>query len=146
MAIKTKKAGVQSPVNLTIGQVAKLAKVGIETIRFYEREGIIDEPPRRQSGYREYDPEIIRHLRFIKRAQELGFSLREISQLVAMRVNPKQDCSGVKRRAESKLDEIAGKIEDLKRMHKVLTAVTQACVASKPITDCPILDCFDHND
>ena len=69
---------------MTIGQVAKLAGVGIETIRFYEREGILKEPPRRESGYRIYDSEIIGRLRFIKRAQELGFSLKEISEMLAI--------------------------------------------------------------
>jgi MerR family transcriptional regulator, copper efflux regulator len=129
---------------LTIGQVAKLAGVGIETIRFYEREGIIEEPARSDSGYRLYADEIVTRLRFIRRAQELGFSLKEISELMALRVNPKENCSGVKKRAESKLEEIGRKISDLQRMRKILTEVTEACVASKPISDCPILQCFDQ--
>lgn len=129
--------------SLTIGKVAKLTGVGIETIRFYEREGIIEEPPRRESGYREYDPGIVTRLHFIKRAQQLGFSLKEISELLKLRVNPKENCSGVKRRAETKLHEIDGKIRDLKRMRKILAEVTEACVASKPITDCPILKAFE---
>lgn len=128
---------------LTIGKVAKLAGVGIETIRFYERERIISEPPRSESGYRDYDPEIVTRLHFIKRAKELGFSLKEISELLALRVNPNQNCSGVKKRAEGKLAEIEIKIKDLKRMQKILTKVTEACEASKPISDCPILKSFD---
>lgn len=128
---------------LSIGQVAKLAGVGIETIRFYEREGIIKEPPRRDSGYRMYDPEIIGRLRFIKRAQELGFSLKEIAEMLSLRVKPNQNCEWVKKKAESKLEEIGRKIADLKRMQKILTEVTEACVASKPVADCPILLAFD---
>ncbi len=134
---------MKSKGSLTIGQVAKQAGVGVETIRFYERERIIAEPPRRESGYREYDPEIVKRLHFIKRAQELGFSLKEIVQLLALRVDPRTSCAGVKKRAEAKLEEIERKIQDLKRMQKILKEVTAACVASKPITDCPILHCFD---
>lgn len=138
------RARVKSPSEtLTIGQVAKLAGVGIETIRFYEREGIIAEPPRRESGYREYDGEIVSRLRFIKRAQDLGFSLKEITELLAISGNPKEKCSKVKARAESKLEEIESKIRDLRRMQKVLHEVTRACVASQPISECPILKCFE---
>lgn len=127
---------------LTIGQVAKLAGIGIETIRFYEREGIIEEPPRRESGYRDYDAEAVTRLQFIKRAQDLGFSLKEISELLALRVKPNSNCAAVKKRAEAKLAEIEEKIRDLKRMQKILGDLTEACVASKPISDCPILESF----
>ncbi len=128
---------------LTIGQVAKRSGVGIEAIRFYEREKIIPEPPRRESGYRDYDPEVVTRLLFIRRAQGLGFSLREIKELLAIRVNPKQDCSAVRKRAERKLEEIAAKVRDLKRMQKILNEVTRACVASKPIAEWPILKAFE---
>jgi MerR family transcriptional regulator, copper efflux regulator len=141
MRTKTKPSSSRA---LTIGQVAKLAGVGIQTIRFYEREKVIEEPVRRESGYRQYDEEIVRRLRFIKRAQALGFSLREISSLLALRVNPKESCKGVKKQAEEKLEEIERKIDDLKRMQKVLNDVTRACVASRPIADCPILQCFEE--
>jgi Hg(II)-responsive transcriptional regulator len=131
---------------LTIGQVAKLANVGIQTIRFYERKKVIEEPLRRESGYREYDEEVVKRLRFIKRAQSLGFSLREISALLAMRVGPKEKCEKVKKQAENKLEEIERKINDLKRMQTVLNEVTRACVASRPLGDCPILRCFGDTD
>lgn len=130
-------------LSLTIGEVAKQSGVGIETIRFYEREGIIAEPPRRESGYREYDYEVITRIRFIRRAKELGFSLKEISELMKLKVDPRANCSGVKKRAEAKLEEIENKIRDLKRMQKILNEVAVACVAAKPISDCPILKCFD---
>lgn len=129
---------------LSIGQVAKQAGVGIETIRFYEREGVIEEPGRSDSGYREYEAEIVTRLKFIKRAQALGFSLKEIAGLLALRVTPKENCSRIKKQAEQKLEEIGRKIADLKRMQKVLNDVTKACVASRPISDCPILKCFDE--
>ncbi len=126
--------------------MAKLAGIGIETIRFYEREGIIEDPPRRESGYREYSTEIIGRLHFIKRAQELGFSLKEISELLALRVNPEEEIrvSGSKEAGRIKArGDRAHKIRDLKRMQKILNEVTEACVASKPISDCPILKSFE---
>ncbi len=133
----------KSEVSLTIGEVAKQAGVGVETIRFYEREGIIAEPPRRESGYREYDDRVVTRIRFIRRAKELGFSLKEISDLMKLQVDPKANCSGVKKRAEAKLQEIENKIRDLKRMQKIFNEVAAACVAAKPISDCPILKCFE---
>jgi MerR family mercuric resistance operon transcriptional regulator len=129
---------------LTIGQVAKLAGVGIETIRFYEREGVIRKASRRESGYREFPSSVVSEIRFIKRAQELGFSLKEITELLKIRVNPKQNCSPVKQKAEAKILEIQRKVRDLKRMQHVLEEVTRACVASRPIAECPILDCFER--
>jgi MerR family transcriptional regulator, copper efflux regulator len=71
---------------LTIGQVAKEAGVGVETLRYYEREGLVKEPPRRDSGYRQYPEDVVKRIHFIKRAQELGFSLKEIAELLALRV------------------------------------------------------------
>lgn len=127
----------------SISRVAKLAGVGVETIRFYEREGILPEPPRTQAGYRVYGADAAPRIRFVKRAQELGFSLKEIAGLLALRVKPRTDCSGVKKRAEAKLEEIDDKIRDLKRMRKVLEDVTRACVANRPIEDCPILKSFE---
>ena len=138
--MKTKK-GISE--TFTIGQVAKLSGVGIEAIRFYEREGVIPSPPRTDSGYRLYNTETLKRLHFIKRAKDLGFSLKEITQLMALRLTPKSNCEEVKKRANAKLDEINKKIADLQRMRTTLKEVTEACEASKPITSCPILKCFD---
>lgn len=85
--------------SLTIGKVARLAEVGVETIRFYEREGLIEEPSRGESGYRQYPKETIQRLRFIKRAKDLGFTLREIKELLALRLDPGTTCGDVRRRA-----------------------------------------------
>lgn len=133
-----------SEKTFTIGQVAKQSGVGIETIRFYEREGVIPKPSRTASGYRQYGGDIVKRLHFIRRAQELGFSLKEIAQLIALRVTPKSNCSEVKKRALAKLEDINRKIADLQRMQEMLNEVTAACVASRPIEDCPILNSFDH--
>src|SRR5947208_10875572 len=101
---------------LTIGQVAKYAGVGVETLRFYEREGLIEEPPRRESGYRQYSADVVKRILFIKRAKELGFSLGEIQELLSLRVDPETTCTDVKRQAEARIADIEHKIADLVRM------------------------------
>lgn len=138
------KSTAPKPPSYTIGQVAKLSGVGVEAIRFYEREGVIPSPPRTESGYRLYTEETLKRLHFIGRAKELGFSLKEISQLLSLRLTPRSNCSEVRKRALKKLDEINKKIADLQRMRVTLTELTDACVESKPILDCPILNCFDR--
>lgn len=125
---------------LTIGQLAKLAHVNIETIRYYERRGLIPEPPRRESGYRQYAPDTVGRITFIKRAQELGFSLKEIQELLSLRVNPRTTSTEIKRRAEVKLADIETKLRDLKRMKTALMKLTAACRGRGPASECPILD------
>ncbi len=128
---------------LTIGGVAKRAGVHVETLRYYERRGLVDEPPRTPSNYRAYPAETVRRVRFIKRAQELGFKLEEINELLALRATPKARCSAVKRRAQTKLDDIDEKIRDLRRMEKALTDLVGQCSGRGPITECPILEAID---
>src|SRR5438034_3575150 len=96
---------------LTIGEVARRAAVGIETVRFHERQGLLEEPARKESGYRQYPEDVVARLRFIKRAKELGFSLKEIKDLLALRVDPKTTCAEVKGRAEAKIADVEEKIQ-----------------------------------
>jgi Hg(II)-responsive transcriptional regulator len=131
---------------LTIGQVAKQAGVGVDTLRYYEREGLLEEPSRRASGYREFSEEVVTRIRFIKRAQELGFSLKEITELLTLRVDPATPSSEVKRRAEAKLEDIERKIEALFRMKRALEHITHLCTGQGPISQCPILDALEHED
>lgn len=143
--MKTKPS--TNPKNaLTRGQVAKLAGVGIETIRFYEREGLLPEPPRRESGYRQYALDAVMQIRFIRRAQELGFSLKEISELLSLKLNPKASCADIKSRADTKIKSIEEKIKDLQRMKKALIKLASACVARGPITECAIIDAFEERE
>lgn len=128
---------------LTIGQVAKQAQVNIETIRYYERRGLVPEPPRRESGYRQYSPDTVARIKFIKRAQELGFSLKEIQELLALRVDPVMTSADIKRRAEAKLADIDAKLRDLKRMKTALMKLTAACRGRGPTSECPILDALE---
>jgi MerR family transcriptional regulator, copper efflux regulator len=131
------------PGRLTIGRVAKLSGVGVETIRYYQREGILKEPARSESGtFREYSVDVIRRIRFIKRAQELGFSLREIVELLNLRSSGRSTCGTVKERASLKILEVDQKIEDLQRIRAALANVKRVCSRSQPTTSCPILEEF----
>ncbi|MBI2882493.1 MAG: MerR family transcriptional regulator [Candidatus Methylomirabilis oxyfera] len=128
---------------LTVGQLAKQAHVNLETIRYYERRGILPEPPRRESGYRQYPPEAVERIRFIRRAQELGFSLKEIQELLSLRVDPGTTSADIKKRAEAKLADIDTKLRDLNRMKTALTKLTVACRGRGPTSECPILDALE---
>jgi MerR family copper efflux transcriptional regulator len=125
---------------LTIGQVARSAGVGVETVRFYERRGLLREPPRRPSGYRSYPKEAIDGLRFIRKAKDLGFSLNEIRDLLALRLRPGTSCSEVKRAASAKVIDVEDKIRGLKKIRRVLLTLVDACPETGPLTACPILN------
>lgn len=131
---------------LTIGQLAKQAQVNVETVRYYERRGLIPEPHRRESGYREYSQEAVACLQFIKRAKEMGFSLKEISDLLSLRVGPDATCGDVKRRAERKLADIEEKLQALQRMKKALTKLAAACRGRGPTSECPILEVLESKE
>lgn len=129
--------------SLTIGQLAKNAGVGVETVRFYERKGLLASPNRRPSGYRQYGEEVVNRLRFIKRAKELGFTLNEIKDLLSLRLDPTTTCADVKERAEEKIDDIEAKIRTLRRMKNALVKVTKACSGRGGTSECPILEALD---
>lgn len=131
--------------SLTIGQVADRADVGVETVRFYEREGLVEEPPRRPSGYRQYPPEAVARIRFIRRAKELGFSLKEIRELLALRLDPQSTCGDVRDRAEEKLAGIRDKIAALERMSAALERLTAACSGAGSVSECPILEAMEDS-
>jgi len=131
---------------LTIGQVARWSGVGVETIRFYEREGLIAKPPQRPSGYRQYDPGVIRRIHFIQRGKKLGFSLREITELLSLRLTRGRSCADVKARASAKIKDIESKIAVLGRMKEALERLTEACAGRGSVSDCPILDALDADE
>jgi MerR family mercuric resistance operon transcriptional regulator len=137
---------LDEPKGLTIGQVARRAGFGIETVRFYERKGLIDEPPRRTSGYRQYPASVISRLRFIKRAKDLGFSLREIKELLSLRVEPTTTCSDIQKRAEAKIADVEGKIRSLERMKEVLTRLTASYGGVGPVSECPIVEALEREE
>ena len=126
--------------SLTIGQLAKEAQVNVETVRYYERRGLMPEPPRRESGYRQYPLDSVARIRFIKRAQELGFSLKEISELLSLRIDPDTTCGDIKRKAELKVEDIERKIRTLQSMKRALTKLVSSCRGRGPTSECPILE------
>lgn len=110
--------------NRTISKLAKEVGVNVETIRFYERKSLIEQPTKPETGYRHYSDEIVNRVRFIKRTQELGFSLKEIENLLKLNDSP---CSQVQDLAEAKLESVADKISDLKKLQKALTELVGLC-------------------
>ena len=130
---------------LTIGQLAKRAKVNLETIRYYERRGLIPEPPRSESGYRMYSRDAVARTEFIKRAQALGFSLREISEIFALRMEPETTCGDMKAKVEAKIEDIEQKIADLEQIREALVAMAEKCRGKGPIGECPILEALSKN-
>lgn len=131
--------------DITIGRLAKLARVNIETIRYYERKGLIPTPPRRESGYRQFSEDTVTRIRFIKHAQTVGFTLKEISELLSLRVNPDTTCGAIKRRTEMKIIEVENKLKALKTMKKALIKLKGACKGRGPSSQCPILEALDTN-
>jgi len=129
--------------DLTIGKLAKKAQVNTETIRYYERRGLISRPPRPLSGYRQYPDEAVKRIDFIKHAKELGFSLKEIGDLLSLRVDPTTSCSDIKIRTETKIEAIEEKIKTLKKMKNALVDVSRACSGRGPISECPILEALE---
>src|SRR5438093_13619861 len=106
--------------SLRSAELARRGGVNLETIRYYERKGLLPKPPRTPAGYRTFDAEAVRRLRFIKQAQALGFSLKEVRELLALRIKPGTSCGEVRRRAETKLADIDDKIKQLRAMKKAL--------------------------
>jgi MerR family mercuric resistance operon transcriptional regulator len=129
---------------LTTGRLARLGGVNLETIRYYEREGLLQKPPRTPAGYRLFPSDTARRLRFIKRAQELGFSLGEIRELLALRMKPGTKREHIRGRAEAKIADIEQKIRSLDAMKKALQKVTDRCDGCGPPSECPILESLDE--
>jgi len=125
---------------LTIGEVARQAGVGVETVRFYERQGLLQEPDRRASGYRQYDLEAVAVLRFIRRAKELGFTLKEIKGLLALRLDASATRAEVRQQAKTKVADIEARIADLQRVRDVLLKLIKKCHGDGAATGCPILE------
>jgi len=130
---------------LTIGRVARQAGVNVQTLHYYERRGLLSPAGRRESGYRLYRPDAVRRVRFIKNAQELGFTLNEISGLLRLRVSHAARCPDVKKKAQAKLMDIRGKILRLKAMERVLKDLVQCCRSRSTTDHCPILKSLEIN-
>ena len=125
---------------LSIGKIAKRAGISVETIRFYEHKGLLQEPQRKESGYRQYQEEDIRKLVFIQHAKNLGFSLNEIRELMSLQTDSKSTSREVKDLAQHKLHDIEEKIKMLQRMRQTLKHLVDKCPGKGPTSECPILD------
>lgn len=130
--------------SLTIGHLAKQAGVNLETIRYYERRGLLPRPPRSASGYRLFPAEAVCRLRFIRRAQELGFSLGEIRELLSLRLSRTTSSADIRARADAKIADIEAKIKNLESMKKTLRQLTRGCDGRVPVAECPILESLDR--
>jgi len=129
--------------SLTIGQLAGQAGVNLETVRYYERRGLLARPPRSRSGYRQYPPDTVRRVRFIKRARGLGFTLEEIEDLLALRVQHARGCGAVEREARGVIARVETRIAELERMRTVLVELVMACEERRATEECPILDLLE---
>ena len=132
--------------SLTIGKLAKKAEISIDSIRFYERRGLIAEPLRTESNYRIYPAETADQLRFIKKAQKLGFSLDEIKDLLALQHDPAASKADVKIKTEEKIKDIREKVLYLTRMLQALEQLSGTCDGHGPIEECPILEALAADD
>ena len=128
---------------LTIGKLARHGGVSVQTVRYYERSGLLPKPSRAASGYRLYAHETVRRLTFIKQAQQPGFSLGEIQDLLSLRMQSGTTCADIRQRARKKILGVSQKIEDLQRIKGALTKLAAACRGNGPTSDCPILEALE---
>jgi len=128
---------------LTVGKLAKAADVGVETVRFYEKEGLMAEPERLASGYRAYDENSLARLKFIQKAKNMGFTLKETKELLELSNSAEADCGVTCMKADEKIADIELRIRGLKAMKKALTALRTNCPGEgNPLSDCAILKYF----
>ncbi|MBI5162775.1 MAG: heavy metal-responsive transcriptional regulator [Magnetospirillum sp.] len=129
--------------HMTVSGLARAAGVNSETIRFYERRGLLPAPPRTAAGYRLYPPSAVDRIRFIRHAKALGFTLEEIEELLSLRRDPGCTCGDVKGRADRKIADIDRRIAALAVMRRTLAGIAAACPGDGPTSDCPILAALD---
>jgi len=127
----------------TISRLAEQSNVNLQTIRYYEREGLLSPEARTDAGYRVYRPDAVLRIRFIKRAQELGFSLNEIKELLFLRADAHTTKLDIRERAQAKLADVEQKLAHLKAIRKNLLRLTEDCSGCGPVGMCPILENLD---
>jgi MerR family mercuric resistance operon transcriptional regulator len=129
-------------MNLTVGKLARAAGVGVETIRFYERRGLLQQPPKKATGYREYSPDDVARIRFIKEAQAIGFTLKDIGELMQLETDSRAQCGDVQERAQQKVEMVDRKIAELTRMRAELTRLAACCPSDQPLSECRLTSCL----
>ncbi|MDX6770167.1 MAG: MerR family DNA-binding protein [Elusimicrobiota bacterium] len=128
---------------LTVGRIARQAGVNLQTVLYYERRRLLSPAGRSASGYRLYAPETVSVIRFIKNAQELGFTLDEVAKLLRLRVNHRSQCESVKRQAQARLEMVQEKISGLRAMERTLRRLLKTCAARGTTDSCPILESLE---
>lgn len=131
---------------LKVGEVAKQAGVNLQTMRYYERRGLVPKPPRTGSNYRAYPPDTWLRVRFIQRAQHLGFTLAQIEELLSLRAVPQAQCADVRDRAQAKVRDIDEKLRTLQAMRKAFKKLIGQCSGEAPATECPILEALESEE
>ena len=121
-------------------ELARQGSVNVETVRYYEKHGLLPKPPRTASGYRKFSADYVTRLRFIRYAQELGFTLKEVKELLAIRVKPGSSCADVRHKAEAKIADVVERIRQLQAIRKALFQLTVTCAGKGPVTNCSILE------
>jgi MerR family mercuric resistance operon transcriptional regulator/MerR family gold-responsive transcriptional activator of gol and ges genes len=129
---------------VTIGQLAKEVGVNIQTVRYYERRKLLSPTARKPSGYRLYGDDALKRLRFIRNAQSLGFTLKEIAELLALRVSSRTRCGDIQKKAQAKLAQAESKVQDLQALARGLRGLIKACQAGQPTDRCPILQTLEE--
>ena len=129
-------------MQMTVGKVARASGVGVETIRFYEKRGLIVQPERRPSGYRMYNEETIARVRFIKNAQALGFTLNEVAELIRLEQDSRAQCSDLQVRADAKVTLIDQQIAELQKMRAELTQLSSGCSSDQLLSECRLMNCL----
>ncbi len=129
---------------MRIGKLAKQVDITVEAIRFYEKSGLIEPPERNESGYRNYPEDTVQHVLFIKRAKELGFSLKEVRELMSLRYLPGTTCYEVKEQSLKKMQDIDRKVEDLLGIKKGLAKLISSCPGQGPLSECPIIESISN--
>ncbi len=128
-------------MKLTIGKLAQLANVTIETIRYYQRKGLINEPVKPATGYRQYPTVAIARIQFIKRAQQTGFTLKEIAELLSL---DGEHCQDVQKMAEQKRQQINEQLKDLTALRNALDGLVKGCQQDKSTDHCSLIDAFSN--
>ena len=127
-------------MSYSIGQIAKQSGVSVETIRYYEKEGLLEKPKRKDSGYRQYNETVLDRLSFIQQAKGLGFTLTEILELLSLEIKPGTTSKDIKQMAQSKLNSIEEKMKILRRIQRTLKDLVTQCSGNGDIEQCPILN------
>ena len=129
---------------MTIGQLAERAGISVETVRFYERKGLIADPPRSRSGYRQYASENLDRVRFIRRAKEVGFTLKEIEELLGLRTETRSQCRSGEEAATRAMERIDRQVQGLLSMRTALASLVDACRSKTALGECPIIEALEE--